>query len=176
MWTTTILERNRPRGTLFGVVPNSRTRRGKSGTVLLIRAAVSAATPVAHHDRAVRQCTHDDRCGHRCILRAHRLCGPCRSDGRNAVGSGERTYVTILFENLDVLVGPPIRLHLVSIQEKLVCDRRGGYCCEHNSLFASVLDSQAGQDSGFTNFNTKRSLVPRRSPASRGDAFQSRVS
>ena len=29
---------------------------------------------------------------------------------------------------------------------------------------------------GFTNFRTKRSLVPRRSPASRGESFQSRVS
>ena len=46
----------------------------------------------------------------------------------------------IPFENLDVLLGRPIRLDLESLQAKLVAGRRGGYCFEHNLLFASVLE------------------------------------
>jgi N-hydroxyarylamine O-acetyltransferase len=46
----------------------------------------------------------------------------------------------IPFENLDVLLGRPIRLDLESLQAKLVRDRRGGYCFEQNLLFAAVLE------------------------------------
>ncbi|CAN95485.1 putative N-hydroxyarylamine O-acetyltransferase [Sorangium cellulosum So ce56] len=46
---------------------------------------------------------------------------------------------SIPFENLDVLLGRPIRLDLASVQAKLVRARRGGYCFEHNTLFAAVL-------------------------------------
>ncbi|MFL5241358.1 MAG: arylamine N-acetyltransferase family protein [Gemmataceae bacterium] len=45
----------------------------------------------------------------------------------------------IPFENLDVLLGRPIKLDLESIQGKLVKSRRGGYCFEQNALFAAVL-------------------------------------
>jgi N-hydroxyarylamine O-acetyltransferase len=45
----------------------------------------------------------------------------------------------IPFENLDVLLGRPIRLDAPSLQAKLVTGGRGGYCFEHNLLFASVL-------------------------------------
>lgn len=45
----------------------------------------------------------------------------------------------IPFENLDVLLGRPIRLDLESVQQKLVKERRGGYCFEHVTLFAGVL-------------------------------------
>jgi N-hydroxyarylamine O-acetyltransferase len=51
----------------------------------------------------------------------------------------------IPFENLDVLRGVPIRLDLESLQGKLVDARRGGYCYEHNLLFAAVLE-----ELGFT--------------------------
>ena len=47
----------------------------------------------------------------------------------------------IPFENLDVLRGVPIRLDLESLQRKLVDGGRGGYCYEHNLLFAAVLES-----------------------------------
>jgi N-hydroxyarylamine O-acetyltransferase len=47
----------------------------------------------------------------------------------------------IAFENLDVLLGRPIRLDLESIQHKLVTSGRGGYCYEHNVLFRSVLQT-----------------------------------
>jgi len=45
----------------------------------------------------------------------------------------------IPFENIDVLLGRPIALDLDSLQDKLVARRRGGYCFEHNLLFAAVL-------------------------------------
>lgn len=44
------------------------------------------------------------------------------------------------FENLDVLLGRPIRLDLAGLQAKLVEARRGGYCFEHCTLLAAVLE------------------------------------
>jgi len=46
---------------------------------------------------------------------------------------------TIPFENLDPLLGRPVRLDLASIEDKLVRGGRGGYCFEHNTLLAAVL-------------------------------------
>jgi N-hydroxyarylamine O-acetyltransferase len=43
------------------------------------------------------------------------------------------------FENLDILLGRPIRLDLEGLQAKLVRDRRGGYCFEQNTLLAAAL-------------------------------------
>jgi N-hydroxyarylamine O-acetyltransferase len=51
----------------------------------------------------------------------------------------------IPFENLDILLGCPIRLDTESLQAKLVAAHRGGYCFEQNTLFAAVL-----QRVGFT--------------------------
>jgi N-hydroxyarylamine O-acetyltransferase len=48
--------------------------------------------------------------------------------------------LSIPFENLDILLGRPIRLDLASLQAKLVRGRRGGYCFEQNALFAAVLE------------------------------------
>ena len=45
----------------------------------------------------------------------------------------------IPFENLDILLGAD-RLDLESLQRKLVQGRRGGYCFEHNTLFAAALE------------------------------------
>lgn len=45
----------------------------------------------------------------------------------------------IAFENLDPLCGRPVRLDLDAIQAKLVGAGRGGYCFEHNHLFAAAL-------------------------------------
>jgi N-hydroxyarylamine O-acetyltransferase len=47
----------------------------------------------------------------------------------------------IPFENLDVLLHRPVRLDLVSVQDKLVHGHRGGYCFEHGTLFAAVLEA-----------------------------------
>ena len=46
----------------------------------------------------------------------------------------------IAFENLDILLGRPILLHLGALQAKLVESRRGGYCFEQNTLFLAVLE------------------------------------
>lgn len=47
----------------------------------------------------------------------------------------------IPFENLDVRLGRPIRLDAEGLEDKLVGRRRGGYCFEQNTLFASALRS-----------------------------------
>ena len=46
----------------------------------------------------------------------------------------------IPFENIDVLLGRSIRLDPESLVQKLVRDRRGGYCFEQNLLFAGMLE------------------------------------
>jgi N-hydroxyarylamine O-acetyltransferase len=51
----------------------------------------------------------------------------------------EAHLAAIPFENLDVLLGRPIRLDLGALQSKLVGARRGGYCFEQNSLFRAAL-------------------------------------
>jgi N-hydroxyarylamine O-acetyltransferase len=51
-----------------------------------------------------------------------------------------RHTATIPFENLDVVLGRPIRLDLASLQAKLVAARRGGYCFEQNTLLGAALE------------------------------------
>jgi N-hydroxyarylamine O-acetyltransferase len=46
---------------------------------------------------------------------------------------------TIPFENLDILLDRPIYLDIGSLEKKIVHSRRGGYCFEQNTLFASAL-------------------------------------
>ncbi|WP_327681855.1 arylamine N-acetyltransferase family protein [Kitasatospora sp. NBC_00458] len=46
----------------------------------------------------------------------------------------------IPFENIDVVVGTVPSLDLADLQAKLVEGSRGGYCFEHNTLFAAVLE------------------------------------
>jgi len=51
-----------------------------------------------------------------------------------------RAHVTsIPFENLDPHGGVPVSLDLGDLQRKLVEERRGGYCFEHNLLLAGAL-------------------------------------
>ncbi len=51
-----------------------------------------------------------------------------------------RHTATIPFENLDILLGRPIRLDIGSIQAKLVETKRGGYCFEQNTLLRAALE------------------------------------
>ena len=60
-----------------------------------------------------------DAAGLQAVQRAHRLAIP--------------------FENLDVALGRPIRIDSGSVFAKLVGARRGGYCFEHDRLFADAL-------------------------------------
>jgi N-hydroxyarylamine O-acetyltransferase len=47
----------------------------------------------------------------------------------------------IPFENLDVLLGRGVRLDLPALEDKLVHRHRGGYCFEHATLLAAVLEA-----------------------------------
>jgi N-hydroxyarylamine O-acetyltransferase len=47
---------------------------------------------------------------------------------------------TIPFENIDSHRGIPISLEQADLEHKLVAERRGGYCFEHNLLLASALE------------------------------------
>lgn len=47
----------------------------------------------------------------------------------------------IPFENLDPLLNRPVSLDLHALQRKLVEQRRGGFCYEHNLLFKAVLEA-----------------------------------
>ena len=51
---------------------------------------------------------------------------------------------TFLFENLTIQTGGRISLALDDLERKFIDDRRGGYCFEHNTLFAAAL-----RDVGF---------------------------
>jgi N-hydroxyarylamine O-acetyltransferase len=47
----------------------------------------------------------------------------------------------ITFENLNPLLGWPVRLDLPALVEKIVAGGRGGYCFEQNALFRDVLEA-----------------------------------
>lgn len=67
--------------------------------------------------------------------------GAARADQATlqAVHLAHATHIP--FENVDVLLGKPIRLDLRGLTEKLVDNRRGGYCFEHNTLLAAALEA-----------------------------------
>jgi N-hydroxyarylamine O-acetyltransferase len=56
---------------------------------------------------------------------------------------------TIPFENLNPLLGRPVLLDVVSLQEKLVHSRRGGYCYEQNHLFRHALENIGFKTTGL---------------------------
>lgn len=52
-----------------------------------------------------------------------------------------RAHTTVIpFENVEALLGRPVPLDLVSLQDKLIRRRRGGWCYENAELFAAALD------------------------------------
>ena len=51
----------------------------------------------------------------------------------------EACVLTIPYENLDILAGKPISLAAEDIYEKIVTNRRGGYCFELNALLHHML-------------------------------------
>jgi N-hydroxyarylamine O-acetyltransferase len=60
--------------------------------------------------------------------------------GNPTVAELHRAHVVAIpFENLDPLRGVPVSLDLADLERKLVAERRGGYCFEHNLLFAAAL-------------------------------------
>ena len=72
---------------------------------------------------------------------------------------------SIPFENLDVLMGLPIHLETDALFQKLVHDRRGGYCFEQNGLLLHVLEQlgfQAAPLSARVRLQRPRDFVPPR--------------
>lgn len=51
---------------------------------------------------------------------------------------------TFLFENLSIQTGGGVSVALDAVERKFLDERRGGYCFEHNTLFAAAL-----RESGF---------------------------
>lgn len=47
----------------------------------------------------------------------------------------------ITFENLNPLLGIPVKLYPELLEQKLIHGGRGGYCFEHNLLFKQVLET-----------------------------------
>jgi N-hydroxyarylamine O-acetyltransferase len=67
--------------------------------------------------------------------------GTPRAD-RTTLAALQLAHAThIPFENLDILLKRPVRLDIESLQAKLVRGGRGGYCFEHNLLFAAALEA-----------------------------------
>ncbi len=74
----------------------------------------------------------------------------------------------IPFENLDVLMGRPIALDEPALVQKLVHDRRGGYCFEQNGLLLLVLEAlgfQVKPISARVRLQRPRDFIPPRTHA-----------
>ena len=67
--------------------------------------------------------------------------GAVRHDLDTLTGLLRAHMTAIPFENLDVLLGAPVRLDLEGLQAKLVRASRGGYCFEHGTLLAAALEA-----------------------------------
>jgi N-hydroxyarylamine O-acetyltransferase len=65
--------------------------------------------------------------------------GPTKPDLATLGGLLAAHMNAIPFENIDVLLGRPIRLDIEALQKKIVTDRRGGYCFEQAALFLAAL-------------------------------------
>lgn len=55
----------------------------------------------------------------------------------------------IPFENLNPFLKWPVRLDVPSLEQKLIRDRRGGYCFEHNLLLRHALDALGFETTGL---------------------------
>lgn len=68
------------------------------------------------------------------------ITGPLEPDAQTLRRLHRAHALTIPFENLDILLGRGIDLDVDAMQDKLLRRRRGGYCYEHNMLFAVLLE------------------------------------
>ncbi|HTW09990.1 MAG TPA: arylamine N-acetyltransferase [Acidimicrobiales bacterium] len=66
--------------------------------------------------------------------------GPLTPDAKTLLQLHRSHVAAVPFENLDIILGRPVELEVAKLQAKLVSNRRGGYCYEHNLLFAAVLE------------------------------------
>ena len=90
--------------------------------------------------------------------------GALRHDRETLAGLLGAHMARIPFENLDVLLGRPIRLDLDGVQSKLVRAGRGGYCFEHATLLAAALEQlgfKPARHSARVTLFVPRSAAPR---------------
>ncbi len=63
------------------------------------------------------------------------------SDAPTNLAAVHRAHATtIVFENFDPSTGRPVVLETDSLADKMVANRRGGYCFEHNMLLKAALE------------------------------------
>ncbi|MGD8426486.1 MAG: arylamine N-acetyltransferase [Balneolaceae bacterium] len=62
----------------------------------------------------------------------------------------EKHTQTIPFENLNPMLGLPVKLDIDSLVQKMVNNKRGGYCYEQNLLFLTVLETIGFQAKGLS--------------------------
>jgi len=73
-------------------------------------------------------------------LRRIGYAGPLEPSAETLAALHRAHLAAIRFENLDILLGRGVRVHLESVQAKLVHGRRGGYCYEQGQLFGAALE------------------------------------
>ena len=66
--------------------------------------------------------------------------GPVPPDPAVLAALHRAHLLAVPFENLDIHLGRPIELSVERFFEKIVSDRRGGFCYELNGLFAALLE------------------------------------
>jgi N-hydroxyarylamine O-acetyltransferase len=67
--------------------------------------------------------------------------GTCKPDLTTLAAIHAAHVAAIPFEALDPFLGRPVKLDLAGIQEKIVSNRRGGYCFEQNTLLKAALEA-----------------------------------
>ena len=72
-------------------------------------------------------------------LRRLGLSAPSRGDAGTLAEMHAAHRRAFLFENLSIQTGGTIGLALADLERKFLDEGRGGYCFEHNTLFAAVL-------------------------------------
>lgn len=72
-------------------------------------------------------------------LRRIRYDGPREPTATTLRDLHRQHLFTVPFENLDIALGTPIRLHPEMLFQKIVVRRRGGFCYELNGLFHDLL-------------------------------------
>jgi N-hydroxyarylamine O-acetyltransferase len=65
--------------------------------------------------------------------------GPLTADGDTLAAIARLHPAAIPFENLNALLRRPVPLDIASLEQKLVRERRGGWCFEHNVLLGTAL-------------------------------------
>lgn len=65
--------------------------------------------------------------------------GPLDGSAKALFALQEAHYISVPYENFDILNGKPLSLELPDLFEKIVINRRGGYCFELNGLFGALL-------------------------------------